>query len=39
MKYHKIWNETPLGIEPYDTGVSRIEIDESTIIGNEQKVI
>ena len=39
MKYHKIWNETPLGIEPDDTGVSRIEIAESTIIGNEQKVI
>ena len=39
LKYHKNWNETPLGTEPDDTGVSRIEIDESSIIGNEQKVI
>ena len=38
-KYHKIWNENPLGTEPDDTGVSRIEINESAIIGNEEKVI
>ena len=39
MKYHKIWKEKPLGAEPDNTGVSKIEIDESAIIGNEQKVI
>ena len=39
LKYHKIWNETSLGTELDDDGLSGIEIDESTVIGNEQKVI
>ena len=31
--YHKKWNESKLGSEPVDGGVSWIEIDESEIIG------
>ena len=37
--YHKKWNESKLGSEPVDGGVSRIEIDESEIIGRENQIL
>ena len=30
--YHNIWNINQLGIEPDETGKSRIEVDESKIV-------
>jgi hypothetical protein len=35
---HKYWEKNQLGKEPSDGGVSRIEIDESKIVGNQNKV-
>ena len=37
--YHKKWNESKLGSEPVDGGVSRIEIDESEIIGRAYQIL
>ena len=36
---HKKWQNNILGIEPSDKGVAHIEIDESKIIGNSEKVL
>ena len=37
--YHGTWSNSMLGCEPDDSGKSRIEIDESKIIGNANTVI
>lgn len=37
--YHTLWKNEPLGLEPAENGKSRIEIDESKIIGNSNTVI
>ena len=34
---HKDWKNTPLATEPYSDGISRVEIDESKIISNNDK--
>ena len=39
LYYHKYWAHNPLGTEPAENVKSRIEIDESKIIGNEEGVI
>ena len=36
---HKKWKNNILGIEPSDKGLALIEIDESKIIGNSEKII
>ena len=36
---HKVWSNNPLGSEPAENGVPRIEIDESEIIGNQNNKI
>ena len=36
---HKTWESNIFGIEPSGKGVARIEIDESKIIGNSDKII
>ena len=36
---HKDWSNNPLGSEPAENGVPRIEIDESEIIGNQNNKI
>lgn len=37
--YHNKWKEHQLGIEPTDEGVPKVEIDESEVIGNSQKIL
>ena len=37
--FHKKWETTKLGMEPAEDGKSRIEIDESKIIGNDTAVL
>ena len=37
--YHKQWKNEPLGIEPAENRKSRIEIDESKVIGNSNSII
>ena len=37
--YHTQWKNEPLGIEPAENGKSRIEIDESKVIGNSNSII
>lgn len=37
--YHYQWDNSLLGIEPAEGGVSRIEIDESEIIGKNDKIL
>ena len=37
--YHGTWSNSMLGCEPDDSGKSRIEIEESKIIGNANTVI
>ena len=39
LRYHKTWNNEQMGLEPDITGVSRLEIDESSIIGNANNVL
>ncbi len=39
IKYHEEWKKRPLGMEPSNNGVARVEIDESEIIGNQNKVL
>ena len=38
ISMHKSWENNPLGKEPTIDGVFRIEIDESKIVGNQNKV-
>ena len=38
VKMHKEWKKSMLGVEPCTGGVPRVEIDESKIIGNSEKV-
>ena len=38
VSLHKYWEKNKLGKEPSDGGVSRIEIDENKIVGNQNKV-
>ena len=37
--YHEEWKHNPLGTEPSINGVPRVEIDESEIIGNQNKIL
>ena len=39
IKYHEEWKKRPLGMEPSTNGVARVEIDESKIIGNQNKIL
>ena len=39
IKYHEEWKKKPLGMEPSTNGVPRVEIDESEIIGNQNKIL
>ena len=39
LRYHKKWNNEQMGLEPDITGVSRLEIEESPIIGNANNVL
>lgn len=38
IKMHKDWSKNYLGIELSEGGVPRIEIDESKILGNENRI-
>ena len=38
ISMHKFWENNPLGKEPTNDGVSRIEIDENKNVGNKNKV-
>ena len=38
ISMQKSWENNPLGKEPTIDGVARIEIDESKIVGNQNKV-
>ena len=38
IKMHKEWSKNYLGIEPSEGGVPRIEIDESKILRNENRI-
>jgi hypothetical protein len=37
--YHYIWNNNQLGIEPDESGKSRIEVDESKIVTINNEVM
>lgn len=37
IKMHNDWKNNPLATEPYSDGISRVEIDESKIISNNDK--
>ena len=37
--YHNYWKKNLLGLEPAEEGLPRIEIDESEVIGNSQKIL
>ena len=39
IKYQEEWKKKPLGMEPSTNGVARVEIDESEIIGNQNKIL
>ena len=39
IKYYEEWKKKPLGMEPSTNGVARVEIDESEIIGNQNKIL
>ena len=39
VKYHEEWKKKHLGMEPSTNGVARVEIDESEIIGNQNKIL
>ena len=39
QKYHKRWNNDQMELEPNITGVSKLEIEESSIIGNANSVL
>ena len=38
-KFHEHWKLNPLGAEPSNKGVPRVEIDESEIIDNQDKIL
>ena len=37
--HHKIWNQNLLGSEPEEDGKPRVEIDETELIGNSEKIL